>query len=71
MTSIHTPCHTQDSHCFYVEDSKSGERVVFTGDTLFTAGCGRFFEGTPAEMDVALKKLASLKVPRVDSVDGH
>ena len=59
VTSIDTPCHTQDSHCFYVVDNKTGERVVFTGDTLFTAGCGRFFEGTAQEMDSALKKLVS------------
>lgn len=33
---IHTPCHTQDSICYYLQDSKTGERAVFTGDTLFT-----------------------------------
>ncbi|WVQ83003.1 hydroxyacylglutathione hydrolase [Cryptococcus sp. DSM 104549] len=57
---LHTPCHTQDSICFYVEDKKTGERGVFTGDTLFLAGCGRFFEGTPAEMHAALTKLGKL-----------
>jgi len=37
------------------------EKAVFTGDTLFHGGCGRFFEGTPEEMHVALNKtLASL-----------
>lgn len=61
ITALHTPCHTQDSICYYVTDSKTGERAVFTGDTLFTSGCGRFFEGTGEEMDVALNKtLASL-----------
>ncbi|WVN86501.1 hydroxyacylglutathione hydrolase [Cryptococcus depauperatus CBS 7841] len=57
---IHTPCHTQDSICFYVEDGKTGEKGVFTGDTLFLAGCGRFFEGTPEEMHAALVKLSKL-----------
>ena len=42
---LHTPCHTQDSICFFVEDQQTGQRGVFTGDTLFLAGCGRFFEG--------------------------
>ncbi|KAK6908142.1 hydroxyacylglutathione hydrolase [Kwoniella mangroviensis CBS 8507] len=56
----HTPCHTQDSICFYVEDKKTGEKGVFTGDTLFLAGCGRFFEGTPEEMHAALTKLSKL-----------
>ncbi|KAI4204523.1 MAG: hypothetical protein LQ350_001073 [Teloschistes chrysophthalmus] len=59
VKSLHTPCHTQDSICWLVEDGE--DRVVFTGDTLFIGGCGRFFEGTPAEMHTALNKtLASL-----------
>lgn len=36
MTALHTPCHTQDSICFFMEDGD--DRVVFTGDTLFIAG---------------------------------
>lgn len=74
---LHTPCHTQDSICFYIEDKKTNERGVFTGyveevlvwillksllysDTLFLAGCGRFFEGTPEEMHAALTHLGKL-----------
>ena len=38
VKALHTPCHTQDSFCYYVEDEASGERAVFTGDTLFIAG---------------------------------
>lgn len=62
ITAIHTPCHTQDSICYYVQDKINPEqKFVFTGDTLFTAGCGRFFEGTGEEMDTALNfKLAKL-----------
>jgi hydroxyacylglutathione hydrolase len=46
-----TPCHTQDSICYYVADSKKpSEKAVFTGDTLFQAGCGRFFEGNGEQM---------------------
>lgn len=52
VTTRHTPCHTQDSTAFFLEDSKQKEtkgkeyaRGVFTGDTLFISGCGRFFEG--------------------------
>ena len=33
---VHTPCHTQDSICFYMEDVTG--RAVFTGDTLFIGG---------------------------------
>jgi hydroxyacylglutathione hydrolase len=34
--------------------------ITFTGDTLFTCGCGRIFEGTPAQMMASLTKLAAL-----------
>lgn len=40
---IHTPCHTQDSICYFITDKASGEQVVLTGDTLFTGSppsCG-------------------------------
>ncbi|KAK2741317.1 Cytoplasmic glyoxalase II [Onygenales sp. PD_40] len=59
VTALHTPCHTQDSICYYAEDGD--QRVVFTGDTLFIGGCGRFFEGTAQQMHKALNEvLASL-----------
>ena len=59
VQAIHTPCHTQDSICYYMTDGD--EKVVFTGDTLFIGGCGKFFEGTAAEMHTALnEKLAAL-----------
>ncbi|KAL1412909.1 Cytoplasmic glyoxalase II [Vanrija albida] len=60
VKALATPCHTQDSICFFVEDKAKGQRGVFTGDTLFLAGCGRFFEGNAAEMNAALSKLAKL-----------
>jgi hydroxyacylglutathione hydrolase len=52
VTALHTPCHTQDSICYFMEDGK--DKVVFTGDTLFIGGCGRFFEGSAEEMHKAL-----------------
>ncbi|EAW17512.1 putative hydroxyacylglutathione hydrolase [Aspergillus fischeri NRRL 181] len=59
VKALHTPCHTQDSICYYMQDGD--EKVVFTGDTLFIAGCGRFFEGNAQEMHKALNEtLASL-----------
>jgi hydroxyacylglutathione hydrolase len=36
------------------------ENNLFCGDTLFTAGCGRLFEGTPEQMQASLKKLMAL-----------
>jgi hydroxyacylglutathione hydrolase len=54
VTPLHTPCHTQDSICYFVEDASKNERAVFTGDTLFIGGCGKFFEGTAQQMNQAL-----------------
>ncbi|GAA5904085.1 hypothetical protein JCM8208_003441 [Rhodotorula glutinis] len=71
VTAVHTPCHTRDHICYFVEDKKKNERAVFTGDTLFVSGCGRFFEGEPQEMHEALNvKLASLPDDTVTYV-GH
>jgi len=36
VKALYTPCHTQDSICWFMEDSTG--RVVFTGDTLFHGG---------------------------------
>ncbi|KAI0471068.1 beta-lactamase-like protein [Xylariaceae sp. FL0804] len=59
VKGLYTPCHTQDSICWFMQDG--GEKVVFTGDTLFHGGCGRFFEGNAKEMNTALnEKLSSL-----------
>jgi hydroxyacylglutathione hydrolase len=37
-----------------------GTPILFCGDTLFSAGCGRLFEGTPAQMHASLSRLAAL-----------
>ncbi|KAF8630358.1 hypothetical protein AX15_002925 [Amanita polypyramis BW_CC] len=57
-----TPCHTQDSICYYFTDraDSSFPGGIFTGDTLFIGGSGRFFEGTGEEMHHALSYLATL-----------
>ncbi|KAN0060476.1 Cytoplasmic glyoxalase II [Thecaphora frezii] len=66
VTALSTPCHTQDSICYYLHSPTASasagevEHAVFTGDTLFISGCGRFFEGTAAEMHTSLSTLASL-----------
>ena len=46
------------------------ERVVFTGDTLFSLGCGRIFEGTHEDMFNSLKKLKMLP-PETQVYCGH
>ncbi len=55
---LHIPGHTTGAIAYVVEGD--GAPAVFTGDTLFVAGCGRLFEGTPAMMFESLKKLAAL-----------
>ena len=53
---IHIPGHTTGHICFYFFQ----EKLVFTGDTLFSLGCGRIFEGTYKEMFESLNKIKSL-----------
>ncbi|KAA0196817.1 Hydroxyacylglutathione mitochondrial, partial [Fasciolopsis buskii] len=51
-----TPCHTSGHICYYVTNQANPpDTVVFTGDTLFLGGCGRFFEGTADQMFRALQ----------------
>ncbi|XP_033630152.1 hydroxyacylglutathione hydrolase, mitochondrial-like [Asterias rubens] len=49
-----TPCHTTGHICYFVTGADGGDPTVFTGDTLFIAACGRFFEGTADQMHHAL-----------------
>lgn len=53
---IDTPGHTRGHIAFYFADGG----VLICGDTLFSLGCGRLLEGTPAEMFASLAKLAVL-----------
>jgi hydroxyacylglutathione hydrolase len=55
----HIPGHTTGAVA-YVVSREPNDPAVFTGDTLFVAGCGRLFEGTPAMMHASLEKLAAL-----------
>lgn len=56
---LDVPGHTA-GHIAYYCDNFEGRPLVFCGDTLFSAGCGRLFEGTPAQMAQSLEKLAAL-----------
>jgi hydroxyacylglutathione hydrolase len=51
-----TPGHTLGAICYWFEES----HAVFTGDTLFTLGCGRTFEGTAEQMWTSLQRLGKL-----------
>jgi hydroxyacylglutathione hydrolase len=57
---LDVPGHTAGHIAYHCESLAGGEPLVFCGDTLFSAGCGRLFEGTPAQMADSLAKLAAL-----------
>ena len=56
---LDVPGHTAGHIAYYCPDV-DGKPLLFCGDTLFSAGCGRLFEGTPAQMLDSLDKLAAL-----------
>lgn len=58
ITVLDIPGHTLGHIGFYIE--YQDEKWLFCGDTLFGAGCGRLFEGTPSQMFASLQKLANL-----------
>jgi hydroxyacylglutathione hydrolase len=58
VSILHIPGHTLGAIA-YVVRSKSGDVAVFMGDTMFHAGCGRLFEGTPAQMHASLQSIAA------------
>ena len=54
LSVLEVPGHTLDHIAYY------GDMGLFCGDTLFSAGCGRLFEGTPQQMYQSLAKLTAL-----------
>lgn len=55
------PGHTRAHIAYYFPPEKETETgELFCGDTLFAGGCGRLFEGTPAQMVASLNKLRQL-----------
>ncbi|AUW56737.1 hydroxyacylglutathione hydrolase [Sphingobium sp. SCG-1] len=53
---LEVPAHTAGHIAYHLAD----DAVVFVGDTLFAMGCGRLFEGTPAQMFVNMQRLKAL-----------
>lgn len=56
IETIGIPGHTQGQTAYYIEAANT----VFVGDTVFSMGCGRLFEGTPEQMLGSLRRLAKL-----------
>lgn len=59
FTVLEIPGHTGSHVAFHGKDL-DGTGLLFCGDTLFSLGCGRLFEGTPAQMHASLQRLAAL-----------
>jgi hydroxyacylglutathione hydrolase len=61
FTVIAVPGHTLGHIAYYSPEAiDDGAGVLFCGDTLFSVGCGRLFEGSPAQMLGSLQRLAAL-----------
>lgn len=61
LQAMYIPGHTLGAIAWYLPpraDAAAGD--VFTGDTLFAAGCGRLFEGSPTQMHASLRSLVAL-----------
>ncbi len=65
LRPLHVPGHTLGAVAYCIEDA------VFTGDTLFVAGCGRLFEGTPAMMYASLSGKLGRLPPETRVYCGH
>jgi hydroxyacylglutathione hydrolase len=60
VRAAHIPGHTRAAIAWVLLGDDGEPTDVFTGDTLFAAGCGRLFEGTPAQMHTSLQLLCAL-----------
>ena len=61
LLAMHIPGHTRAAIAWGIPDGSIDVPAdVFTGDTLFGAGCGRLFEGTPAQMYASLKAITAI-----------
>ena len=57
MRILEIPGHTSTHIAFHLSDSNKKESVLFCGDTLFSGGCGRLFEGSPEDMFNSLSRI--------------
>ncbi|WP_322009792.1 hydroxyacylglutathione hydrolase [Paraburkholderia sp. J12] len=60
FTVLDVPGHTRGHIAYFQAADPAGTPHLFCGDTLFACGCGRLFEGTPAQMLASLDALAAL-----------
>ncbi|MFA5592408.1 MAG: hydroxyacylglutathione hydrolase [Micavibrio sp.] len=70
MKAIETPGHTKGHLVFYMEATHDAPPALFAGDTLFSMGCGRLFEGSAEDMFASLQRLKELP-PETRIYCGH
>ena len=72
IESILTPCHTIGHTVYVIRDiGTKKETIAFTGDFLFMASCGMFFEGTARQMQQCFDKFLKLCPPETKLLYGH
>lgn len=72
ITVLGTPCHTPGHVCYLVEDPRDeAPAAVFTGDTLFSSGCGKFNAGTAQQMHHALNEVLAKLPGDTEVYNGH
>jgi hydroxyacylglutathione hydrolase len=69
---LYTPCHTR-GHVQYLvsSDDDTSQYHLFSGDTFFVAGCGRFFEGDAQQMTENVKLMKTLDIEKTYMYPGH
>jgi hydroxyacylglutathione hydrolase len=60
LSAVWTPCHTPFHMCYHYKSINNTTSLLFSGDTLFVGGVGRFWEGEACDMQVSLNKLKCL-----------
>lgn len=68
---LFVPCHTRGHVAFVAGEGSPRGPALFCGDTLFVAGCGRFFEGSPQQMVTALYDVFGALPPETRVYCGH
>lgn len=56
---LHTPGHLPEHVCYVLLEKSHEQFHIFTGDTLFSSGCGRIFDGSPEELKHSIDRLCS------------
>ncbi|KAM9222657.1 hydroxyacylglutathione hydrolase-like protein isoform 1-T1 [Leptosomus discolor] len=69
---LFTPCHTSGHMCYFMwEDGSPDAPALFSGDTLFVGGCGKFFEGTAEQMYTNLTQILGTLPKETKVFCGH